>query len=92
MQLKAALLLGSLCCLGVGSATPAAADTCDDLWYSRNEVYKSLGYCFKTARAIRAFGNAGCLYDVLEDVPLNRAQQRMVGDLLREERALGCPR
>lgn len=92
MQLNAALLIGSLFCFGVGFSSPAAADTCDDLWYSRNEVYKTLGYCFKTARAIRAFGNAGCLYDRLEDVPLNRAQQRMVGDLLREERALGCPR
>jgi hypothetical protein len=74
------------------ASTPAAADTCQDLWYSRNEVYKTLGYCFKTTRAIRAFGNAGCLYDDIEDVPLNRAQRRMVADLQREERALGCPR
>lgn len=71
---------------------PAAADVCGDLWYSRNEVYKTQGYCFRTARAIRAFGNAGCIYDNLEDVPLNPAQRRMVADLAREERQRGCPR
>lgn len=85
--------LASLLLIGwLGSGTPAQADTCSDLWYSRNEVYKALGYCFTTRRAIRAFGNAGCQYDNIEDVPLNPAQRRMVSELLREERALGCPR
>lgn len=95
MQTRTATFLGFLCCLGssvVGMPAPAAADTCSDLWYSRNEVYQTRGYCFKTTRAIRAFGNAGCQYDDIEDVPLSSAQRRMVADLQREERALGCPR
>lgn len=92
MTIRAALLL---CCLVSGTAglsAPAMAETCGDLWYGRNEIYKAQGYCFKTARAIRAFGNAGCQYDSLEDVPLSRAQQRVIADILRDERAAGCPR
>ena len=95
MTIRIAATLGFLCTLGAGlfgGPAPAQADVCGDLWYARNEVYKMRGYCFKTTRAIRAFGNAGCLYDAMEDVPLNTAQRRMVADLLREERSLGCPR
>ena len=95
MPIRTATLLRLLCAVGAAAVmlpTPAAADVCGDLWYSRNEVYKMRGYCFKTTRAIRAFGNAGCLYDAMEDVPLSTAQRRMVADLMREERAMGCPR
>ena len=45
-------------------ASPAlAAFPCDELWGERNSVYYEAGYCFKTDRAIRAFGlNEGCKY------------------------------
>jgi hypothetical protein len=92
MTIKTALLLGSLAAGVAGLSMPAQAQSCGDLWYSRNEIYKAQGYCFKTARAIRAFGNAGCQYDNLEDVPLSRAQQRVIADIVRDERAIGCPR
>ena len=36
---------------------------CSDLWYFRNNLFKVAGYCFKTAQAIRTFGNSGCAYD-----------------------------
>lgn len=92
MQTRTALLFCTLVSGIAGVSAPALAQSCGDLWYSRNEIYKAQGYCFKTTRAIRAFGNAGCQYDDLEDVPLSSAQRRMVADILREERALGCPR
>lgn len=71
---------------------PAEAQTCEDLWYQRNEIYKAQGYCFRTERAIRAFGNAGCAYDNVEDVPLSTSQRRQIADIQRVERTHGCPR
>ena len=74
------------------AATPAAAQSCEDLWYQRNEIYKAQGYCFRTQRGISAFGNAGCQYDNIEDVPLSANDRRAVADILRQERNLRCPR
>lgn len=83
--------LGLLC--GIAAMPPAAqAETCDDLWYARNEIYKAQGYCFRTRRGIEAFGNAGCQYDNVEDVPLSNGQRRTIAELQREERARRCPR
>ena len=78
--------------LMAASTAPARAETCDDLWYARNEIYKAQGYCFRTARGISAFGNAGCQYDAVEDVPLSSSQRRTIADIAREERARRCPR
>ena len=74
------------------TSLPARAESCDDLWYARNEIYKAQGYCFRTRRGIDAFGNAGCQYDNAEDVPLSAAQRRTIADIQREERARRCPR
>lgn len=75
------------------TASPALADfPCDELWAERNAIYKDAGYCFKTAKAIRAFGNAGCRYDDVEDVPLSPRQTETVADIKRQERRHGCPR
>lgn len=87
LMLLSAAGAGLLCLSG-----PALAQSCGDLWYARNEIYKAQGYCFKTARAIRAFGNAGCQYDDLADVPLSQAQRRAIADIVRDERFAGCPR
>ncbi|MFC5419366.1 YARHG domain-containing protein [Bosea eneae] len=74
------------------AATPAAAQSCEDLWYQRNEIYKAQGYCFRTQRGISAFGNAGCQYDNVEDVPLSATQRRVIADIQRAERTQRCPR
>jgi hypothetical protein len=85
--LATALLVG-------GAAAPAFASpqACADLWTARNEIYKAQGYCFRTQRAIAAFGNAGCQYDNVEDLPLSANDHRAIADILRQERALRCPR
>ena len=81
-------LLAALACL---VATPALAQgVCQDLWFERNGIYKRAGYCFKTGRAIAAFGNAGCMYDNENEVPLSENDRRRVQSIVREERALGC--
>jgi hypothetical protein len=81
------------CLIVLGLASPAlAAFPCDELWAERNAVYKDAGYCFKTPRAIRAFGNAGCKYDDLADVPLSARDRAKVADIQRQEQANRCPR
>ena len=74
------------------AAAAQAQDRCGDLWYQRNDIYKQAGYCFRTAQAIRVFGNAGCLYDDQADVPLSSRERARVNEIVRQERALRCPR
>ena len=72
-------------------AAPAFAQgTCQSLWVERNAIYKANGYCFNTPRGVRYFGNAGCQYDDVRDVPLSRGERARIADLAAEERALGC--
>ncbi|GJE62560.1 YARHG domain-containing protein [Methylobacterium trifolii] len=84
----------AVACLAlVLAASPAAADfPCDELWGERNATYKDAGYCFKTQRGIQAFGNAGCQYDDIADVPLSARDRAKVADIQRRERENGCPR
>jgi hypothetical protein len=74
----------------IGYSTFAQAQSCQALWVERNSYFKEYGYCFKTSRAIRYFGNAGCSYDSEADVPLPRGIRRRVAEISRMERALGC--
>ncbi|MGU3538756.1 YARHG domain-containing protein [Methylobacterium sp. A54F] len=81
-------LAGLLLCL---AALPArAAFPCDELWGERNAIYKDAGYCFRTPRAIRAFGNADCRYDDIADVPLSARNRADIAEIRRQERANGC--
>jgi len=73
-----------------GAMSLAYAQSCQALWYERNSYYKEAGYCFKTAPAIRAFGNAGCMYDNERDLPLSAAVRARINQIVRAERVLGC--
>ena len=64
--------------------------SCGDLWYRRNEIFARNGYCFKTDRAIRVFGNQGCRFYVEADVPMSRAEREEVEILRAIERRKGC--
>jgi YARHG domain-containing protein len=74
------------------TVSTAYAQSCYDLWVQRNSVYKVAGYCFKTPRAIRYFGNAGCTYDNEADVPLSPNQRRQIASITEMEGRLGCSR
>lgn len=74
----------------LASATPGLAQSCDEFWYQRNMIYKEAGYCFKTANAIRNFGNAGCKYDDQADVPLSARQRAEIARIQSMERAMRC--
>jgi hypothetical protein len=74
---------------GDGAAS-LANTSCEGLWQQRNMIFKTAGYCFKTQRAIRDFGNAGCQYDDLTSVPLSESQRQAIDDIARVEAAKGC--
>lgn len=74
----------------VVSAANAQGRVCRQLWVERNQIYADKGYCFKTERAIRYFGNRGCRYEYQEDVPLSRRERARIADIQAEEREMGC--
>ena len=82
-------MLATLMFVGL-SGSAAQAQSCGDLWYERNSIFKQYGYCFKTSRAIRQFGNAGCRYDNERDLPISRRDRAQIDQIVRQERAMGC--
>lgn len=76
---------------GTGDAlTSEGSASCDDLWSRRNAIFKAAGYCFRSQRGIRTFGNGGCQFDDEADVPLSPHQREQVARILAAERRLGC--
>ncbi len=92
MLLRTLILFGFTTLAMTTAPRPVLARSCDDLWFARNEIYKAQGYCFRTRRGIEAFGNAGCVYDDVADVPLSASQRRVIAEIARDERARRCPR
>ncbi len=72
------------------SAANAQGDVCFRLWVARNTIYKANGYCFKTARAISYFGNAGCRFNYEGDVPMSRYDRQQIAQIQGQERNFGC--
>ena len=65
--------------------------SCDQLWYERNAILWSAGFCFHEPRAVRAFGNAACGYDRIYEVPLTSRDSMFVRLLEQAEAVKGCP-
>ena len=81
----------ALVAFAVSLASPAiAAFPCDELWGERNAVYADAGYCFRTPRGIAAFGNDGCRFNDIRDVPLSARDRAKVNEIVRQERQNGC--
>ena len=89
MRLSLFCLL-TLAATSIAAIEPATAQSCGELWYRRNAIFKDAGYCFRTSRGIRAFGNAGCQYDNEADVPLSARQRAEVSEIRAAERGMGC--
>lgn len=89
MRLSTVVVSVGLGNVGLGlamNATPAKAGVCEDLWVQRNSIYKAYGYCFKTAKAINYFDNAGCIYKDAAKIPLSRADQQTILNIKKRER------
>ncbi|MDQ2088700.1 DUF4453 domain-containing protein [Marimonas arenosa] len=76
-----------LSALLLAASTPASADVCDDLWFTRNQIMDRAGYCFRTPLGQSVFDNSGCIG---EQVSLNAQARRQVEDIRARESALGC--
>ena len=72
------------------SAANAQGRVCHRLWVERNQIYKDYGYCFKTERAIRYFGNRGCRYEHESDMPMSRRDRAAIRRIQADEREYGC--
>ena len=87
MMVRSTALIFLIACFGSSAAWAAS---CEVLWTQRNTIYRDAGYCFKTPRAIRAFGNAGCRYDQLNDVPLSDNDRQAIQSITRQEADQRC--
>ncbi len=91
MRLASLPILGAVVgAVMLASTGMAFAQSCGQLWHERNAIYKRAGFCFKTSRAIAAFGNAGCSYDSEYELPLSSNQRARVARIVRLEREFGC--
>ncbi len=72
------------------TAANAQGRVCHRLWVERNQIYKDYGYCFKTERAIRYFGNRGCRYESESDIRMSRRDRAIIDRIKAEERDYGC--
>jgi hypothetical protein len=91
--MKTLLMTGMAAGLLMALAGPVSASAlCDDLWIQRNSIYKDNGYCFRTSNAISYFGNAGCVYDDVSDVPLSARERRNIARIVAAERRNRCPK
>ena len=87
------LLTGMLIAAGLMALAPQSASAqgvCQRLWVERNSIYKQNGYCFNTPRGVRYFGNAGCQFDDVNQVPLSGGERQRIAEIVAEERAMGC--
>lgn len=84
------LALGLGAIVTTAEAVPVDALSCKQLWVKRNKIYKANGYCFKTAKAINYFGNSGCTFDDMDEVPLTKSERRRVETYKHWEAVNGC--
>ena len=64
----------------------ADGPNCGFLYMMRNRIYQQHGYCFSTARAISALGNAGCSIKNQAAVPLSNIERANIATIQRAER------
>jgi len=89
-SVAAAITATSLLSAPAAFAQDYWSQSCGDLWYRRNAIYAANGYCFKTDRALRVFGNANCRFYVEADVPLSRAEREEIEIIRSVEARKGC--
>lgn len=64
---------------------------CDFLYTMRNVIYSEHHYCFRTARAIAAFGNQDCLSSDVNQLGISSLELANAGTILQAEKIKGCP-
>ncbi|MGE0769703.1 MAG: YARHG domain-containing protein [Hyphomicrobiaceae bacterium] len=69
---------------------PLAIHGCDELWFMRNSIYATAGYCFSSDRAKSAFSNESCKWRSIDRVELEPLQARVVASIRQVEDAKNC--
>jgi|GEM_PF-660112 len=64
-----------------------AAETCHDLWLSRNAIFNDAGYCFNSNLGKALFDNSDCH---TQSPVLSRSQQAKVARIKQYEKNFGC--
>lgn len=85
-------ILLAACALALVGSAASAQDLCEEMWAERNAIYADAGYCFATERGKAAFGNQGCRFRSMADVPLSARNRADIAAIQRREAAAGCPR
>ncbi len=95
--MKSLMIAVALSATATLAVTPASAGdiqgdaySCPELWTMRNQIYKNAGYCFKSSRAMAAFGNAGCKFDSIDAVPLSNVDRTVLRDIARSSKRQHC--
>lgn len=65
----------------------ASADVCDDLWFSRNQVFAEAGYCFGSELGQSVFGTERCIRTGFD---LRADQKDFVARIRQAESQIGC--
>ncbi|MFN0219738.1 MAG: YARHG domain-containing protein [Hyphomicrobium sp.] len=90
LALAASALAASAAAPAVAGDVQGDAYSCQELWQMCNAIYKSGGYCFKSPKTIRTFGNAGCLYDNQAEVPISDIDRDTLGQIRKSEKRQSC--
>jgi hypothetical protein len=73
-----------------GVSNSLYAHSCEELWYQRNAILWSAGYCFHATGAVRIFGNTACGYHRTYELPLTARDFQLVSLLELAEAAKEC--
>ena len=63
------------------------AASCYDLWYARNAIYDSEGYCFQTDLGMSTFDNSDCW---TTNPHLTKWEQKQVAQIQYQEKIKHC--
>ena len=72
------------------SVSAQNAGRCQSYWFERNAMLKEYRYCFRSPRAIYYFGNGGCVYERVNDIPFNRSDRERLLEIRAMERVHQC--
>ena len=85
MKLLAIAVVATVSLVALPSAAMAAS--CYDLWYARNAIYDSEGYCFQTELGMQTFDNDDCW---TTNPHLTKWEQKQVAQIQYQEKIKHC--
>lgn len=85
MKLLAIAIVVTASLVALPSAAMAAS--CYDLWYARNAIFDSEGYCFQTDLGMETFDNDDCW---TSKPHLTKKEQKLVAQIQAQEKAKHC--